>query len=76
MLLTSAPSSLRKLPLTGWEKPHEYQSKYFYTNPAYYNGDIGAVLDSSEPVVLYVKAEIFRKGDAGEDLEPLSSVEL
>jgi len=62
MVLANAPSSLLELPLTGWDKTHEYQSKEVYTNPAYYDGNIGAVLDSSERVVLYVQTSGVRAG--------------
>lgn len=62
VVLASAPDGLLKLPLTGWEKTHEYQSKDVYTNLGYYYGDIGAVLDSSERVVQYVQTSGIRAG--------------
>ncbi|MEJ2419189.1 MAG: hypothetical protein P8Y45_20140 [Exilibacterium sp.] len=50
-----APIKLKTLAREGWRKTHKYNNRDVYTSPDYYRGDIGAVLDKDEKVILYVQ---------------------
>ncbi len=67
LVRAAPPGSLNELPQRGWRKTHEYQLNEYrlnpvYTNPKYYHGDIGAVLDSKERVVLFVQVQGLKSG--------------
>ena len=61
-VIAPGPRELRPLPTEGWLKTHDYAGSEVWTHPGYYGGDIGAVLDDSGVVTLYVQTGGAKKG--------------
>jgi len=61
-VIAPGPRELRTLPKEGWLKTHDYAGSQVWTNPNYYGGDIGAVLNDEGIVTLFVQTGGAKKG--------------